>query len=639
MTNQTKKVYIIGTGAFLPGRPVANDEMEDYLGKIRGRPSALRTRILKQNGIRSRHYAIDKNQKSLYRNSEMAALACKAAVEHAGADLRKIEVLACATTQGDLLVPGFGSMVHGELKNPVCEVASLAGVCASGLSAMKYGFQQIKSGEAKLALACASEFPSRLFKASRYENQKTVDDKGRLGFDTEFLRWMLSDGAGAATLSPVPNARGISLEIEWIKLKSHADKYEVCMYAGANTTELSAKDPAPTWIDRPSFEDASEEGFLNLKQDVKRLDTIVNVGIEMFLELIEQRAIHPEDLDWMLCHYSSEKFRSDIQSGLEKCGIDSNRWRWFSNLHDKGNTGSASIYIMLDELLRNAPLKPGQKILCVVPESGRFTVGYMLLTVHGERPSENSSLSPNSDDNDESIMALVNQEKLYEESSDEDPASSLFRKLTRVWLEFDRELAAVPVIKKLHRGTLTKEDYMRILVNFRQQVIDGGRWITRAASNISDEYADVRSLFIRHAADEHMDFRLLEKNYAAVGGDISEIHQAQKNVGSEALSAFIFQRASLPNPFDLIGSMFVIEGLGKFRAAQWGKEIKSQLQLPDEAVTFLAYHGKNDEDHFERLEKAIEMISPDRNMIERIVKTARITARLYRLQLEELDNL
>jgi 3-oxoacyl-[acyl-carrier-protein] synthase-3 len=55
--------------------------------------------------------------------------------------------------------------------------------------------------------------------------------------------------------------------------------------------------------------------------------------------------------------------------------------KWFTNLAYKGNTGSASIYVMLEELFHSGMLKEGQKILCFIPESGRFSIAYMLLSV------------------------------------------------------------------------------------------------------------------------------------------------------------------------------------------------------------------------------------------------------------------
>ncbi len=55
--------------------------------------------------------------------------------------------------------------------------------------------------------------------------------------------------------------------------------------------------------------------------------------------------------------------------------------KWFTNLAYKGNTGSASIYVIMEELFQSGQLKSGQKLLCFIPESGRFSVAYVLLTV------------------------------------------------------------------------------------------------------------------------------------------------------------------------------------------------------------------------------------------------------------------
>ena len=115
-----------------------------------------------------------------------------------------------------------------------------------------------------------------------------------------------------------------------------------------------------------------------------------------------------------------------------------------------------------------------------------------------------------------------------------------------------------------------------------------------------------------------------------------EIQQAEKNLGSEALSAWIFHRAGHENPFDLLGAMFIIEGLGNRLANRWGKSIREQLRLEESQVSFLLYHGANDGNHFAKLEAALGSGVLTEAMVTRIVKTARVTARLYALQLEEL---
>ncbi|MBT2245808.1 iron-containing redox enzyme family protein [Sphingobium sp. BHU LFT2] len=210
------------------------------------------------------------------------------------------------------------------------------------------------------------------------------------------------------------------------------------------------------------------------------------------------------------------------------------------------------------------------------------------------------------------------------------------RGLARIWIDFESALATVPVIARLLGGRLRIEDYRSLLFNLRQQVVDGGRWISRAASNLSHE--ELRSLFIRHAAAEHRDYRLLEDNYVAAGGDREAIRGGSRNIGSEALSAFMFHAASQPDPVGLLGAMFIIEGLGQRLAGPWAAMIREQLGLPQEAVSFLAYHGENDEDHLAMFDEALALAVQDAATATDVIRHAKVIARLYRLQLEELDN-
>ena len=218
-------------------------------------------------------------------------------------------------------------------------------------------------------------------------------------------------------------------------------------------------------------------------------------------------------------------------------------------------------------------------------------------------------------------------------------AQAVTRGLIKVWTDFACELDTVPFIDKLLRGKFRIEDYQKLLINHRQQVVEGSRWIARAASSITSDHADQRSLFLKHAVTEHRDYKMLESNYVSVGGKLDDILNAEKNVGTEALHAFMYQRATDPNPFDLLGAMFIIEGLGQKKAGEWGNLIQKQLSLRDEQVSFLLYHSANDEDHMRQFETILGSgILELKDMDRKIVKTAKIVARLYRLQLEEMGD-
>jgi 3-oxoacyl-[acyl-carrier-protein] synthase-3 len=618
--------YITSIGKFLPGEPIDNDRMEAYLGQINSRPSKVRKRILKSNGIQQRYYAIDREQNTRYSNSQMAANAVRDIFQQTLLEPETIDLLACGTTMPDLLVPGFASMVHGELSelSPL-ETVSTQGVCCSGISALNYAVSQLQLGKRKNAIAVASEFPSRLFKHTKFEDETAIQAQKSLAFDVEFLRWMLSDGAGAFLLQDRPNQTGISIKIEWIELVSHANAYPLCMYAGVEP-ENSHK----SWLDYSSYLDAAADGAMDLRQNIRLLDHVIKLGVEGWLRLIELGRVDPQEIDWLLCHYSSHFFRSQIVELLSKANCMIPEEKWFTNLYTRGNTGCASIYLMLEELFHSGKLRSGQKIFCFVPESGRFTTAYMMLSVV-ENENKNSLKSANFLSPPTTVSPLAQ----LQPESENNVQAELLRQLALVWLEFERKLRSVPIVRKLYQGTFTREDYKLLLQNLRPQVVDGARWIARAASNMT--VFELRSLLLGHAGDEHRDYQMLERNYVSVGGELTEITEAEKNIGSEALSAFIFHRASRENPIDLLGSIFIIEGLGNQLAGTWAKYIQETLNLRDEQVSFLAYHGKNDESHIGKLETLIQGEWMTDAIAKRVVKTARVTARLYLLQLEEIN--
>ncbi|ANP46960.1 iron-containing redox enzyme family protein [Candidatus Viadribacter manganicus] len=210
------------------------------------------------------------------------------------------------------------------------------------------------------------------------------------------------------------------------------------------------------------------------------------------------------------------------------------------------------------------------------------------------------------------------------------------RRLAIVFTQFEGRLEATPLIRKLTRGRFELADYQSFLVQLRQQVKEGALWMSRAASHIDDQHLELRSLLMRHAVTEHRDFRLLEADYVASGGDIAVIQGGEKNIGSEALSAWMYHQASQPNPFGLLGAMWIIEGLGSIKAQEWGRRVKETLSLPDEAVRFLLYHGENDAGHIEEFKAMLAMVLPNEAASRRIVRTAEVTARLYALQIEEI---
>jgi 3-oxoacyl-[acyl-carrier-protein] synthase-3 len=251
------------------------------------------------------------------------------------------------------------------------------------MTALKYAYLNVKAGNARRAVATGSELASSWLQAGAFQVQRSAASPEKdpyVTFNQEFLRWMLSDGAGAVAIEPQPRPGTPSLRIDWLDIASFANDMETCMYCGGVKQENGN---LQTWRELQNFDNVWKDGYLNLTQDVKLLkEKLIPVGFRRSFERLRQRhPLAPDKIDWALAHLSSEFFRQPTYDLLAEMGFTIPPEKWFSNLESKGNTGSASILIMLEELWNSGALKPGHRLLVGVPESARFTFAYMHCTV------------------------------------------------------------------------------------------------------------------------------------------------------------------------------------------------------------------------------------------------------------------
>src|SRR5690606_11062482 len=113
--------------------------------------------------------------------------------------------------------------------------------------------------------------------------------------------------------------------------------------------------------------------------------------VEALRRILQKRDLRVEEIEHFLPHYSSEFFRERLAEGLAEVGLAIPQQRWFTNLTSKGNTGAASVFIILEELFNGGRLRPGERLLCYVPESGRFSSAFIHLTVVGQADSSHEA--------------------------------------------------------------------------------------------------------------------------------------------------------------------------------------------------------------------------------------------------------
>ena len=355
--------FITQTGSFLPGPPIENERIEEYLGSLEGE-SDVKRQVLAMNGISQRHYAQDKSQTP---TMDVYQLAC-AAVEDClinNTENTPVTFLSAGTTYAPLSGPGIGSILHERLKNanrlthPV-EISSHSGVCTSAAAAMVNAVRAVASGEHSVAICTGAEQASEVLKSTSIQ---PIDDRGLHSdvrrsqwFMSVFLRFMLSDGAGAFLLRSSPNASGLSLRVDWTHSLSFANETPLCMKL-ENRSQLLSQDVAI--LSRYLFPSARK---------------FVNDAFQRHSETIHSYSL-------VLPHLSSFFFRRKFEGMLKELSNDPLKTvRYWTNLATAGNTGAASIYIMLDQYLKENTIRDGERMLLFIPESGQFNFVLVSLT-------------------------------------------------------------------------------------------------------------------------------------------------------------------------------------------------------------------------------------------------------------------
>lgn len=612
-------VYITDTASFMPGEAVNNEEMDQYIGSINRMSDRIKMRILAENGIQHRHYAIDEKGQSLHSVTSMGANVVAALSKN-----NMPQFLAAATTGSDCAAPGLANLIQGELALPPLETLSVSGICAASVGALNAAASAIQSGAADTAITVASEFPSRLFKASRFENREADID-----FDAHFLRWMLSDGAGGVMLRNQAAAQGVSFRLKWIHQRSFSGDMPTCMQVGQ-----SIGNTLPGYLDYPTLAEAEKAGAFDLRQNIRTLPNLFDMGLHEYAGLVKDGHVKPSDIDWFLCHYSSERFKPMMADLMQEAGIAIPTEKWFSNLSSKGNTGSASIFIMLDEFFKTkkASLKVGQQIFGFVPESGRFSVAYFLLEVVDCNTVTSATQQPASHAVLDFATNLAPAPMSAEGQTGK--VADTLKGLMAVWHDYRSEVFRTDIACAIMQGNIQLADYLSWMECWIPQVREGSLWMRRAVSSMSPQYQQLAQLVQTHAGEEQLDWQVLYQDYVQAGGKLDASH-LRRNPGGEALNAFMHSYAARKDPIGLLGGIYIIEGTGQRIVPTLLPKLKQHLRVSSSILKFIEYHGENDQAHMMRWLEAVKLVvNVDSSAAKEIVSVAQTIATLYLQQLK-----
>lgn len=308
---------ICGTGACVPDRILDNNEIAQFVDTsdqwIQERTGVIRRRITQTETTAS-----------------MAAEAGRQALEEAGIRPEEIEMILAATATPDHIFPCAACEIQERLQavNAVC--FDLNAACSGFLFAYQTAQAYIASGMYRTILVVGSESLSRIV---NWEDRGTCI--------------LFGDGSGAAVLRAKEGRN-------WIPA-AHSDGKggPALLCPGPNVSGNGGNLPGSDSADDGGMERTSitMDGKAVFQFAVRKVPEVIR-------EVLDANGLSADDIDWFILHQANRRIVESVAKRL-KTDIE----RFPMNLQEYGNTSSASIPILLNEMNRKGLLKKGQKLV------------------------------------------------------------------------------------------------------------------------------------------------------------------------------------------------------------------------------------------------------------------------------------
>lgn len=304
-------IRIIGTGSYLPKKVADNH----FLSTIVDTDDEW---IRQRTGIKERHLSNGKEGPTY-----MATHAAEAALENAGITADELDMIIVATVSADTYVPSTSCQVQGAIGAIRATCFDLNAACSGFLFAMNTAYAYIEMGMAKTILIIGAETLSR-----------EVDWSDRSSCI------LFGDGAGAAIMRQEEGKGGL-----------------IASVTGSDGSQGDVLTCKGRGIQNPFHQSKRKKDYLRMEgQAVFRF--AVTMVPRCIKQILKKTGYDTEDIKFFVLHQANVRILELIAKRL-KVDID----KFPMNLDRYGNTSSASIPILLDELNRDNLLEPGDKIV------------------------------------------------------------------------------------------------------------------------------------------------------------------------------------------------------------------------------------------------------------------------------------
>lgn len=276
--------------------------------------------ITSRTGIKQRHKAKENEYTSMF-----GTAAAKQALERAGLEPTDIDLIVCATTTPDQIMPSTGALIQAQLGATNAAGMDIFAACSGFIYGLTMVESMIRTGQIKYALVIGAEV---LTKYVDYTDRTTCV--------------IFGDGAGAAVVGPVEAPKGILAT----KIRSDG-RYEEQLYAPGGGTKLGTTHET---IDNRMH-------FFKMKGN-ELFKVAVRSMADISAEMLEKAGYTVDDVKVVIPHQANQRITDAVASRL---GVPEERV--YSNIAEHGNTSSASIPIAMDECIQSGRIEEGDLVL------------------------------------------------------------------------------------------------------------------------------------------------------------------------------------------------------------------------------------------------------------------------------------
>jgi 3-oxoacyl-[acyl-carrier-protein] synthase-3 len=309
----TQNAGIIGMGHAYPEGILTNADLEKIV-------DTNDEWITSRTGIKQRHKAAADEY-----TSQFGVKAALQALERSGLEPTDIEIIICATTTPDQIMPSTGALIQAQIGATNAAAMDVFAACSGFLYGLTMVESMVKTGQIKYALVIGAEV---LTKYVDYTDRGTCV--------------IFGDGAGAAVVGPVAEGKGILAT----KIRSDG-RYEDQLYSPGGGTKLGTTHKT---ID-------NGDHFFKMKGN-ELFKVAVRSMADISAEMLEKAGYTVDDVDLVIPHQANQRITDAVASRL---GVPEEKV--YSNIAEHGNTSSASIPIALDECIESGRVKEGSLVL------------------------------------------------------------------------------------------------------------------------------------------------------------------------------------------------------------------------------------------------------------------------------------